>query len=162
MLFLLGEFPITGDGMTDLSNYLRIKTEEVAAEVLDGEAVLINLSNGMYYNTEGVGGLVWQLIEAGYTVEGMREELCARFPVDPDTAETDLLTFCEQAIAEGLVVAQAGQPDASGESPGATGGDYAAPKLNAYRDMGDLLALDPPMPGLRDIPWKEPVDSGQD
>jgi hypothetical protein len=36
---------------------------------------------------------------------------------------------------------------------------YELPKLNIYRDMGDLLALDPPVPGLGDTPWKEPEES---
>ena len=33
---------------------------------------------------------------------------------------------------------------------------YELPKLNIYRDMGDLLALDPPVPGLGDTPvsWR--------
>jgi hypothetical protein len=35
---------------------------------------------------------------------------------------------------------------------------YEAPVLNIYRDMGDLLALDPPTPGLYDIAWKAPED----
>jgi hypothetical protein len=35
---------------------------------------------------------------------------------------------------------------------------YELPKLNIYRDMGDLLALDPPVPGLGETPWKEPED----
>ena len=33
---------------------------------------------------------------------------------------------------------------------------YESPKLNIYRDMGDLLALDPPTPGLEATPWKNP------
>ena len=31
-------------------------------------------------------------------------------------------------------------------------------RMNIYRDMGDLLALDPPTPGLGDTPWKDPED----
>lgn len=27
---------------------------------------------------------------------------------------------------------------------------YEIPKINIYRDLGDLLALDPPVPGLGD------------
>ena len=30
--------------------------------------------------------------------------------------------------------------------------------LNIHRDMADLLALDPPMPSLEDIAWKDPDD----
>jgi hypothetical protein len=33
---------------------------------------------------------------------------------------------------------------------------YEPPQLNIYRDMGDLLALDPPTPGLEATPWKDP------
>ncbi len=32
---------------------------------------------------------------------------------------------------------------------------YTAPTLEIFRDMQDLLALDPPMAGLSDIPWKK-------
>ena len=38
---------------------------------------------------------------------------------------------------------------------------YEIPKLNIYRDMGDLLALDPPVPGLGDTPWKDPDESSK-
>ena len=38
---------------------------------------------------------------------------------------------------------------------------YEAPTLNIYRDMGDLLALDPPMPGLADMAWKDPEEETQ-
>jgi hypothetical protein len=38
---------------------------------------------------------------------------------------------------------------------------YELPKLNIYRDMGDLLALDPPVPGLGDTPWKDPEESSK-
>lgn len=34
-------------------------------------------------------------------------------------------------------------------------------ELNIYRDMGDHLALDPPVPGLGDTPWKDPKDSSE-
>ena len=36
---------------------------------------------------------------------------------------------------------------------------YTPPALNIYRDMGAMLALDPPMPRLDEIPWKESGDS---
>ena len=38
---------------------------------------------------------------------------------------------------------------------------YETPTLNIYRDMGDLLALDPPMPGLADMAWKDPEKETQ-
>ena len=38
-------------------------TEDVAAKMVDGEAILINVTNGMYYSTDQVGGFVWSMIE---------------------------------------------------------------------------------------------------
>lgn len=38
---------------------------------------------------------------------------------------------------------------------------YEAPVLNIYRDMGDLLALDPPTPGLDTFNWKDPRDKSE-
>ena len=40
-----------------------------------------------------------------------------------------------------------------------TAAKYAAPQLNVYRDMGDLLALDPPTPGLELTPWQDTEES---
>ena len=34
---------------------------------------------------------------------------------------------------------------------------YETPSLNIYRDMGDLLALDPPMQGMAETPWQKPA-----
>jgi hypothetical protein len=49
--------------MLTLHDHLRPHTEEVAAKGIDGEAILINLSNGIYYSLDNVGGLIWELID---------------------------------------------------------------------------------------------------
>ena len=43
-------------------------------------------------------------------------------------------------------------PPASQTAPTPNG----VPELDIYREMGHLLALDPPMPGLENITWDEP------
>ena len=55
--------------MLKLDDHLRPNGEEVAAKVMDGEAILINLSNGMYYSMDKVGGFIWELIEGGYSIQ---------------------------------------------------------------------------------------------
>jgi len=32
-----------------------------------------------------------------------------------------------------------------------------APRLDKYTDMQEMLALDPPLPGIEDIPWEPPA-----
>jgi len=141
--------------MANLADVLQPNSDEVAAELMDGEAVMINLSNGMYYSTAGVGGLVWQHIENGVPIAAICEQVSRHYGMDADVVEHDVLHFADRLIAEGLVTVgdAAGAATAAADLPPA--GTYTAPELNVYRDMGDLLALDPPMPGLKDIPWKE-------
>ena len=45
--------------MLSLQSCLRPNEEEVAAKVMDGEAILINLSSGIYYSMDKVGGVLW-------------------------------------------------------------------------------------------------------
>jgi hypothetical protein len=37
---------------------------------------------------------------------------------------------------------------------------YEPPVLERYADMEDLLALDPPMPGIANLPWQGADESG--
>ncbi len=46
--------------MLTLNDRLRPREEEVASKVIDGEAIIINLANGVYYSMDKVGALVWE------------------------------------------------------------------------------------------------------
>jgi len=134
--------------------------EEVAAKVMDGEAILINLSNGIYYSMDKAGGLVWEMIEGRRSVEEMASCIVARYEISAERARADVEQLMEQLVQENLVAeAEAGVVEIGVNEPGNIEKlPYEAPKLNIYRDMGDLLALDPPTPGLQDISWKETAD----
>jgi len=66
-----------------------------------------------------------------------------------------------ELVAERLLVPENGTSVGAPamESSGTSNGGrlpYESPMLTTYRDMADLLALDPPMPRLEDIVWEEP------
>lgn len=130
-------------------------TREVAVKVFDGEAIFINLSTGVYYSLDRVGATVWEMIAGHHTVAAMVDALTAQYEVSGDQARTDVERLLGELLQENLVSVSTADPVPStrsepGPEPRAA---YASPTLNVYRDMGDLLALDPPMPGLKDIPW---------
>jgi hypothetical protein len=146
--------------MLTLNDRLRPREEEVAAKVIDGEAILINLGNGIYYSMDKVGGLIWEMIEGRHTLGEIVEAVVGRYQVARPQAEADVRTLTEQMLEENLV-ATAEDGAISASRSDLVDGErlaYDAPKLNIYRDMGDLLALDPPTPGLQNIAWKEPED----
>jgi Coenzyme PQQ synthesis protein D (PqqD) len=137
----------------------RVNTDEVASKVIEGEAILINLSNGMYYNLAGTGALVWALLETAQDDQRISAELERRTGIDHATAVTDVERLLDELSAEGLIVAaeaptDTADPEAIDVPPLAS---YSAPVLEKYADMSDLLALDPPMPRLADIPWQPPA-----
>jgi hypothetical protein len=134
------------------------RKKEVAAKVIDGEAIIINLANGIYYSMDNTGALIWEMIENGYNLTEMADAISSRCGVDPGRVAADVQRLTEQLLEESLLVKSINESQyAANVSVGLDQGlIYKTPQLNIYRDMGDLLALDPPVPGLGDTPWKDP------
>ncbi len=150
-----------GGHVPALSDKLSPKTGLVAAQVIDGEAILIRLTDGTYYSMNGVGTIVWQQIEAAATLQAMVTALTRQFDVDAQRAQCDLEALATRLVEEELAVLN--DPDAAvGEPPPnleANGSRYEPPTLQIYRDMRDLLALDPPAPGMPQVDWEKPSDN---
>ena len=80
-----------------------------------------------------------------------------RPPSEPgrNVNSADLEKIVGQLVGDGLIRAVANGdavPFAVAESRDRL--PYVSPELQAYRDMEDLLALDPPAPGMKQIAWK--------
>ncbi len=146
-----------GDHLTAANRRLRVNTGEVTAKILDGEAIIINLTDGVYYSLEGTGAVLWAMAATGRDAQEIAGELGARFDVLPDGALADVERVLEELVTEGLLV-----PGDGDGTPGPapedlpSGGAYVSPKLEKYTDMSEMLALDPPLPGIRDVPWQAP------
>jgi hypothetical protein len=138
----------------------RLNTERVAAKVVGGEAIVINLLNGRYYSLDGASGLAWQLVVGGHRVDDAAGQIAAAYDVDEPVARADLGRLVADVLAEGLVLEAVdgelvAEPPALPEVPLA----YVRLELVSYTDMEELLALDPPMPGLGALP---PLNDGEE
>ncbi len=143
--------------MPEIPDRLAPKSQQVAAKVMDGEAVIINLANGVYYSMDKAGGLIWSMIEQARSLDAIADAVAAAYDVPPVRAREDVEQLAAQLVAEDLVVVAGDEVPAEGADPAPPPQKlpYETPKLNVYRDMEDLLALDPPMPGLQETPWKD-------
>lgn len=111
------------------------------SEVIDGEAIIIDMGSGSYFSTDGIGAEIWQAAVAGASREVIVQSVIAAHPGKPDCgAEADAflnLLLRYQLLVEGAATA----------SPPATAivssGVYAPPQLQAHSDMKDLIMLDP-------------------
>jgi hypothetical protein len=142
--------------MLNLKNQLRINKEEVAAKVIDGEAIMINLSNGTYYSMSNVGAFIWEMIEGKLDLGEMAETVAAHYDVSPSQAQADIERLAAELVQERLIIpAEKGIPRGKRWRPELEQmRPYESPQLVIYRDMADLLALDPPTPGLEYTPWE--------
>ena len=139
--------------MNEIDSTYRPHGENLASTVIDGDAVLVNLATGVYYSLDGTAGTIWQMIEQEQSVGAIAAQLASAHDVSEEQSLADVQNLIEQLLKEDLIVKaeNAGAPSATPEAPGERTA-YVAPQMSVYTDMSDLLALDPPMPGLQANP----------
>ena len=76
--------------------------DQVSVEV-EGEAVILNLADGVYYGLDPVGARVWEMLDRPRSVGELRDAVVAEWEVDAATAERDLLDLLDELSARGLV-----------------------------------------------------------
>jgi hypothetical protein len=116
---------------------LRIASERVAHETVDGEVVILDPGRGLYYSVTGAGAVVWELFAAGRG--GSAAELASHFDAEAALVAPALAAFLSDLEREGLLV-EGGAGDAS---PAATRVAWAEPRLERFTDLQGLLILDP-------------------
>jgi len=124
--------------------------DNVAARVLEGEAIMVHLQSGRYFSAEGVAAILWHLLDSGVSFGDIVTRVAESCGLPPDQARAEVDRFIAELVREELLVTEreaAGTvPDVGAELKNIP---YSTPTLHAYRDMADLLALDPPMPSLK-------------
>jgi len=84
--------------------------DQVSCE-LEGEAVILNLADQVYYGLDPVGARVWALLREPRSVAELRDTLVAEYEVDAATAERDLIALLTELTARRLVDVR-GEPSA--------------------------------------------------
>ncbi|MBI3801345.1 MAG: PqqD family protein [Deltaproteobacteria bacterium] len=122
--------------------------------------VLCTLLDGIYYSMDRVGGLIWEMLAGAHSPEEVTTAILARYDVSSEQVQADVERLAAELLQENLLLAtnDGVEPQTLAEPDNHQKLPYEMPVLNIYRDMGDLLALDPPTPGLQDIAWKDPDD----
>ena len=124
----------------------RINTPQVSSETIDGEAIIIDFISGAYFSTDKLGAVIWEKLKAGLPTEHIVNEIKQRYPNQAEECGQAIAHFIAQLESEKLVVADAGEVNtaaATNQDQACYPEQYAAPLLNKYTDMQDLLLLDP-------------------
>lgn len=120
----------------------KLNTPGVTYEMIDGEAIIINLDSGYYYNSQKLGALIWECLSKGASKIEIIEKLSEKFSEYKAQVSEDIEEFVKKAISEKLLI-ESTEAD-SGISIELKGfSAYEKPVINKYEDMQDLLLLDP-------------------
>lgn len=124
----------------------RINAPQVTHQTIEGEAIILNLENGAYYSTEGIGVVIWEGAVQGATAEEIMGYLAQRYTGDPAAMAGAITQFLAELQQEGLIVPAAPDVISAPAFPPSSSEPSAAfelPALSKYTDMQDLLLLDP-------------------
>lgn len=127
-------------------HYLHVNHPHVIHEIIEGEAILVNLETGSYYSSDQVGAVIWDGIENGMGAEQIVTAVSQAYTGDASAIETGVNAFLQQLQDERLVLADATPPEKKGELIASLPNDkppFATPVLKKYTEMEDLLLLDP-------------------
>lgn len=137
--------------MLTMQSCLKVNAADIAAKVIDGEAILINISNGLYHSLDSAGAAIWELIQGGHSLEQISGCVAGQYDAPLATIQVDIERLAGELLQQNLVVLSTEPAPRLDVKPCASKRPYEALTLHTYDDMSDLLALDPPMPGVQDI-----------
>ncbi len=124
----------------------RINQPAVIAEVIDGEAIVVNLDSGAYYSLRGSACAIWELFAAQLTAADVTAAMTARFTGSPAVIEAGVKTLLEELVGEQLLTPAVDAHPVPLPQPAnghAVHPPFEPPMLEKFTDMADLLLLDP-------------------
>ena len=80
--------------------------DDVVFRVLGDEAVILNLSTGIYFGLDTVGTRMWQLISEYGSTEKVGEALLAEYEVEEGRLRRDIDFLIQQLTDKGLLVTE--------------------------------------------------------
>jgi hypothetical protein len=125
-----------------------INAPSVVSETIDGEVVIMNLTSGNYYSSDNAGAVIWGWIDERRTFSEIERLASRRYDAAAEEIAAALAAFFDRLIEEKLIrkttvpPAPAAGNDRDADAPPAKE-PFVTPELHVYKDMQDLLLLDP-------------------
>lgn len=117
---------------------MKVNQPKVSHQCIDGEVVVINLENGSYYSLLDLAARLWELVAAGWSRTELLELVGATYADENAIAATS--AFLDELVREGLV---SDVPTEKLPAEVALPATFAAPLLETFTDLQELLMLDP-------------------
>jgi len=133
-----------------LHEQAKINFSKIVHETIDGEVIIINFENGVYYSLNPAGTFIWSCIQKNFKVAEILDEIARMYLRNQEEIKTDVLRFLNDLSKEELILIEKGEENevfkekAVPESKGDTSlTKFEKPGLQKYTDMKEMLLLDP-------------------
>lgn len=83
---------------------MKLRTEGVTWQEIDGELVILDLESSSYLTTNVAGALLTKRLTEEATEQDLVDALIAEFGIDENTARTDATAFVNQLREKSLLV----------------------------------------------------------
>jgi hypothetical protein len=139
--------------------FIGVDTARCNHDTVDGETVILDATTGVLTLLIGIGPLIWERLVGGVDRNSLLAEVAGTY--GPDAA-ADATGFLDELIGAGFVVEldgiESGVPAAT-----AWPDDYAAPQIERYDDIADIMMMDPIHEVDKTLGWPRiPVDEPRD
>jgi hypothetical protein len=84
-----------------------VAAADVVAADLGREKALLSMADGVYYGLNPVGSMIWDLVQEPRSVEELRDAVVARYEVEPERCEKDVLAVLAKLSRWGLLEVRA-------------------------------------------------------
>lgn len=124
----------------------KLNEPDAAAEVFDGEVLVIHLGKGDYHSLRGAAVAMWRTLVAGHETGVIAAWLASHWNRSLAEVKTELETLADEWVEKQLL---SPAEDAGAEDDVAPAwlaelsSVYEPPKIETYSDMQDLLLIDP-------------------
>lgn len=79
------------------------RNEKIPWRIIEGEAILVEISTGEVIHLNEIGAEVWNYLDDKKQISEIIQHICDIFEVDKEVAQKDVLEFIQLLLDKGLV-----------------------------------------------------------
>lgn len=90
--------------MSDFLSQRVTVADNVLVRELEGESIVLDLSNENYYGLDEIGTKMWQTLVSMHTIQDAYNALLQEYDVEPEQLRQDLEDLVAQLVENGLLI----------------------------------------------------------
>lgn len=133
-----------------IAKLYQINTPNIVHEIIDGEAIIINMEKGHYYSLRSTGAEIWASIVRGMSIGEIVHKLSEQYEGEGIEIKTAVDNLIIELLGEDMIIPVATEGGAKNPSQEESQpinktvpNKFEIPVLEKYTDMEELLLLDP-------------------